>query len=251
MRTLEVGSGDEPVVLLNDWFGDHRTYAPALPYMDTDRFRFVFGDLRGYGVSRDVDGVYTLEEAVSDVSDLLRSLGGAHLVGHSMSSLVAQQVAVSHPELIRRLVLIGPVAPQGMNTPDEVVTWLEAIGGDPTTRSAALGARMDARYGVGWTRFKLARWEDAAHPEAVAGYVRMFSCRAVQGVAPAGVKVLASVGENDDPHFSEATVRERHAAFWPGLQVVALPSGHYPMQECPPAFACALIRFLEAAPHSA
>lgn len=242
MKTKVVGSGDVPLVLLNDWFGDHRTYEPALPYLE-DRW-LVFADLRGYGLARDDDG-FTLDDAVADVSGLLHEIGPAHLVGHSMSSLVAQQVAVSHPSQVRRLVLITPVAPGGMGTPDDVVTWLEQLGHDPASREAGLGARLAARYGPAWARFKLARWADAARPEAVAGYVPMFSRGQVTGSAPPGLRTLAIVGRHDDPPFQAETVREQHGAFWPDLEVVELPCGHYPMQECPPAFAGAMTAFLD------
>ncbi|MEM6926058.1 MAG: alpha/beta hydrolase [Myxococcota bacterium] len=242
MKTKAIGSGDVPLVLLNDWFGDHRTYEPALPYLD-DR-RLVFADLRGYGLARDQDG-FTLDDAVADVSGLLSEIGPADLVGHSMSSLVAQQVAVSRPESVRRLVLVTPVSPGGMGTPDDVIAWLEQVGREPAQREAALGARMAARYGPAWARFKLARWADAARPEAVAAYVRMYSRGRVTGAAPPGLRALAIVGMHDDPPFKAATVREQHGAFWPDLEVVELPSGHYPMQECPPAFAGALTAFLD------
>ncbi|MEZ4316853.1 MAG: alpha/beta hydrolase [Myxococcota bacterium] len=238
LRTTTFGAGDVPVLLFNDWFGDHRTYDPARPYLDTARFRWVFCDLRGYGLNREVPGEHTLEEAAADMVAVLESLGGAHLVGHSMSSLVAQQVAVDRPDLVRSLVLVCPVPPQGMGAPEPVIAWLEGVARDVGSREAALGARMAARYGLGWARFKLDRWADAADPEAVAAYVRTYATRTVNGAAPDGLAVSTIVGDRDDEPFTPATVRAKVGTFWPDVRIeVCESAGHYPMQETPAAFA--------------
>src|SRR5690348_8015157 len=43
------GSGPETVVVLHEWLGDRNNYDPILPYLDQDRFTWLFADLRGYG----------------------------------------------------------------------------------------------------------------------------------------------------------------------------------------------------------
>lgn len=66
-------------------------------------------DCRGHGRS-DKPEHYSLEELATDVLDLMDALGldQADLMGASMGSYIAQQVAILAPERIRKLILITP-----------------------------------------------------------------------------------------------------------------------------------------------
>ncbi len=243
-----VGTGSTRVIVLHDWMGDHRNYDPMIPYLDGNTFTFALADLRGYGLSRDQAGSYTLAEAAVDVLALATRLGwpAFHLVGHSMSSLVAQQVAALAPERVTALVLLTPVAPTGMQAPEEVVQFLEAVGLNEAIRRDALAAQWGDRLSERWLDFKVQRWAESARPEASSGYVRMFGS-AVIGTARPDLPVLAVVGDADNEPFREETVRANLSGAYPRLQlVVCRNAGHYPMQETPVALASALDRFLMA-----
>ena len=239
-----VGDGSHTVVVLHDWMGDHRNYDSVRPYLDESEHRWVFADLRGYGRSRARAGSFDLDEAAGDVRALIDHLGGPppSLVGHSMSSLVAQQVAVE--QALRSLVLVSPVDPRGMGTPDEVVAWLERVASDPSERGG-LGERFAARHGPGWARFKLARWAESATPEAARAYVALFSRSQVEGGFPPDLPVAVLLGDEDAAPFEEETVRQAMAGAWPQATLhLCRTAGHYPMQETPVAFAAALQRVL-------
>ncbi|MEN0064914.1 MAG: alpha/beta hydrolase [Myxococcota bacterium] len=242
LGTCVHGAGPHTVVMLHDWMGDHRNYDFVLPLLDTEAYRWVFADLRGYGLSRDLAGSHTLEEAASDVGALIDTLGPVRLVGHSMSSLVAQQVATERP--LERLVLVSPVDPTGMKTPKPVVAWLEQVAGDLEARQA-LAERFAARHGPRWAAFKLAHWADSASVEAARGYVRMYSEQTVQGKRPNNDPIGVILGEHDAEPFEVASVTAMLKREWPRAEVRICPSaGHYPMQETPPAFAAALHELL-------
>ena len=60
------GSGMSKIIVLNDWMGDVlANWQGARQYLDTDYFTWAFADLRGYGLSRDQTGAFSLAEAVS------------------------------------------------------------------------------------------------------------------------------------------------------------------------------------------
>lgn len=70
-------------------------------------------DLIGYGTTPPWrgPGEFRLAEEAVHVRRLIRQLGQpAHLVGHSYGGAVALHIARTSPELVRRLVLIEPVA---------------------------------------------------------------------------------------------------------------------------------------------
>ncbi|MEQ1503441.1 MAG: alpha/beta hydrolase [Myxococcota bacterium] len=241
------GSGAQRVLVLHDWMGDHRNYDPALPYLDGGRFTYVFADLRGYGLSRGMAGRFDLREAADDVIALAARLRWPRfqLVGHSMSTLVAQQVAASRADLVASMALVAPIAPTGMQVPPEVTAQLEALGGDPSRRAAVLGERWRDRLSPTWLAFKLRRWAESADPVAAQRYVRMFATGAVAGSVRGELPVLALIGEHDAEPFRDETVRAGLGSAYPRLEVQQIGNaGHYPMQETPVAFATALERFL-------
>ena len=242
-----IGDGPEPVIVLHDWMGDHRNYDPMVPYLDHCQFTYAFADLRGYGLSRDRSGRYDLAEAADDVLVLASHLEWPrfHLIGHSMSSLVAQQVAATAAERVAALVLLTPVAPAGMGASAEVLGYLEHVAMNEAARHDGLANQWGDRLSNQWLEFKLRRWSESARPEASRGYVRMFGATAVVGRPRADLSVLAVVGELDSEPFQEQTVRRGLSGVYSRLEVSVCPNtGHYPMQETPVALVSAIERFL-------
>jgi pimeloyl-ACP methyl ester carboxylesterase len=99
------GSG-VPVLLINGLGADHRGWHFQTDYLSSS-FRVIVFDNPGVGQTAGPPGPYTTELFGDVAAGLLRSLGveQAHVVGASMGGLIAQQVAVRHPEFVRSLVL--------------------------------------------------------------------------------------------------------------------------------------------------
>ncbi len=96
-------------------------------------------DYRGVGASTGTQRG-TVEEMAADVAAVIRALGHEQvdLVGFSLGGMVAQELVLAHPGLVRRLVLAG-TGPRGGPGIDEVAgTTFRDIG------RAAL-ARTDAK----------------------------------------------------------------------------------------------------------
>jgi pimeloyl-ACP methyl ester carboxylesterase len=66
-------------------------------------------DNRGAGHSEKPEMAYTIEMMAEDAAALLRALGieRAHVLGHSMGGYIAQELALRHPDLVLRLVLVS------------------------------------------------------------------------------------------------------------------------------------------------
>lgn len=75
-------------------------------------FRCIIGDNRGVGLSDKPDEDYTTAQMADDYAGLLDELQieNAHVIGCSMGSTIAQQLAIRHPEKVKSLVLMCPWA---------------------------------------------------------------------------------------------------------------------------------------------
>ena len=103
--TERVGEG--PDVLLIGGLGD--TVESWQFQLDglADRYRLTAFDNRGAGRTAMPDGPVSVEAMADDAAGVLRALDvdAAHVAGFSGGSIVAQELVLRHPELVRSLVL--------------------------------------------------------------------------------------------------------------------------------------------------
>lgn len=76
----------------------------------TDQWKVLTPDYGGAGRSTAPEGALTLEGVVAEIAEALQAAGGepTDLVGHALGAVVAAATAATHPELVRRLVLVAP-----------------------------------------------------------------------------------------------------------------------------------------------
>lgn len=109
--------GDGPLVLLLHGFPQSaHLYRNLIPALAEAGFRAVAPDLRGYGQTTRPTRVrdYRLEILGDDIAALIRALGAdrAHVMGHDWGGAVAWETAMSHPDVVDRLVAVNcPPAP--------------------------------------------------------------------------------------------------------------------------------------------
>jgi len=110
------GAADAPVLVFANSLGlDHRIWDPTLPYLRKD-FRILRYDQRGHGLSDVTPSPYSIGDLVNDLAGLLEMLkiDKAIVCGLSVGGMIAQGLAISHPDRVRALVLcdtalqIGP-----------------------------------------------------------------------------------------------------------------------------------------------
>ncbi len=93
------------LLLLHGFTGSAQAWAGLLPELER-RFEVVAVDLPGHGANREGASVSETAEA------LARRLATApaHVLGYSLGARIALQLALAHPEALRRLVLESPSA---------------------------------------------------------------------------------------------------------------------------------------------
>ncbi len=102
----EKGSG-EPLLLIMGITAAGSVWEKHVAYWQ-QFFRCIIGDNRGVGLSDKPISSYTTEQMADDYSGLLQQLNipSAHVVGCSMGSTIAQQLALRHPDKVKSLVLM-------------------------------------------------------------------------------------------------------------------------------------------------
>ena len=109
--------GRPVVVLVNGWTASGLLWPAGLVEQLAGSYDVVRVDNRGSGYSRTAPGPFTLAQLADDVRDVLRAIGAhsATIVGLSMGGMIAQELAIRHPETVERLVLCStrPPAPAG------------------------------------------------------------------------------------------------------------------------------------------
>lgn len=101
-------SGQGPDVLLIQGVGViGQGWRPQIEALQ-DRYRLAAFDNRGIGDSPLGDGPLTIEAMAGDALALMDALGlqRAHVVGHSMGGVIAQQLALRAPQRVRSLALL-------------------------------------------------------------------------------------------------------------------------------------------------
>jgi 3-oxoadipate enol-lactonase len=114
------------------------------------RFRCVAVENRGTGRSPQPPGPYSVEEMADDAAEAL--LGRrAHVAGFSMGGYIAQKLALRHPQLVERLVLVctGTGGPDYAPLPQETAAAWEAHAHRTPPEFAR--ATMPLSFRPGWT----------------------------------------------------------------------------------------------------
>lgn len=115
LNYLEQGDEQgEPVILLHGYTDSWNSYALVLPLLSPAYHVFAL-DQRGHGESSKAANDFTVESFVADVVAFMDAQGidKAAVVGHSLGSMIAQLVAIHHPDRVSRLVLIGAMTVGG------------------------------------------------------------------------------------------------------------------------------------------
>ncbi|HYH39454.1 MAG TPA: alpha/beta hydrolase [Azospirillum sp.] len=232
-----VGTGPEAILVMHEWMGDHANWAGLLPFLNGKAFTYVFADLRGYGWSKGLAGAFTADEAVADMFALMDHLGHRrfHVVGHSMSGLIAQAMVARGKERIKSLVAVTPVPPSGFKTDEAGFQRLVAVIDSDEVMRGAIKARVAQRLTETWVDYKLGIARTATGREAMLGYLKMFTGTDVTAeVAGLELPVLLITGADDIPFYQEATERPKFAQAYKNLTVESIANaGHYPMLQTP------------------
>lgn len=140
--STQVGDTGETVVFLHGLFGQGRNFTQVAKALQPE-FRSVLVDLPNHGRSawtETTDYLTVAETVAAWLVDGPAADGPVHLVGHSMGGKVAMVLALQHPELVARLVVVD-IAPEASEWAGEFEHLLDSLA---AVDLPALERRSDA-----------------------------------------------------------------------------------------------------------
>jgi 3-oxoadipate enol-lactonase len=246
-----VGSSGEAVLMIHGLGGTSNTWTPLLPAFA--RYTTLRFDLPGSGRSHRVEGKLSIDRFVEAALRVLRAkaVERAHVVAHSLGTIVALHLAAREPNRVRSLALFGPLlAPPDAARPNirargdkarsEGVVGMQSIADALVQASTSAESKAKRHAAVAFVRESLMRQD----PE---GYAR--TCDALAEAVPANPAQIACptllvTGDEDvvAPPQSVRSLAEKIA----GSQVEVLRGcGHWEPVEKPEECIDLLRRFYQ------
>lgn len=137
------GAADKPVLVFSNSLGsDLRIWDTLVPHLLSD-FRVIRYDTRGHGLTEAPPPPYSAAALAEDVVGLLDQLGiqKAVVCGLSVGGVIAQQLAIAHPDRLLALILCDTGARIGT-----VTSWEERIAIVKANGLAVLAAPSMERW---------------------------------------------------------------------------------------------------------
>jgi len=107
----EIHGEGMPLVLLHGAFNTiNLAFGTLIPELEKNR-KVIAVELQGHGRTTDIDRPFSFEFMADDIATLLKYLkiDSADVFGYSMGGGVAWQIAIRHPQLVRKLIIASAV----------------------------------------------------------------------------------------------------------------------------------------------
>jgi len=253
-RQAGIESGP-PLLFIHSLGGSSEVYTPLITSLGLEKsYQIHLVDLEGHGLSpTSAASTISISSYASDIRAIAEhaKIRGATIVAHSMGCYIALTLALKNPELVSKLVLLGPPP-----SPLPEVGRNGSIARAATVRERGMAAVVDAIVAMG-TSAK----SKTDNPVGIAaarmsllgqdpeGYAK--GCTALAGVIEAlplnQIKAQTLIITGDEDKASPPQVSEKYADEIKGGKVVVLPQvGHWHLLEDLNAVTKALGPFLES-----
>jgi len=116
----EITGAGEPLLFLHGHGSSSRDWEFQVGYF-AKHYRVITCDVRGFGKSSKPYGPYSLRLFAEDTASLLQALGigPAHVVGISMGGMIAFELVLGFPQLVKSLVIVNSYPEMRVETRQE------------------------------------------------------------------------------------------------------------------------------------
>ncbi|MGA9942206.1 MAG: alpha/beta hydrolase [Nitrososphaeraceae archaeon] len=197
-----LGKGD-PILLFNGASDGMDAWDPSFPRILSSNHTVIAFDSRGLGNTTTGSKPYTYQQLANDSAGLLDALKiqRADVMGYSLGSYIAQQLAIMYPDKVNSLVLVGsscggkdhtPKPPEFLKLQSEIVN--KSLNNVSISQEEMKGL-VSASLGSGWIRLQ---------PESLENIPTLQQAK--PGLSPDAMNNQYNVGKHweDNPNWSGA-----------------------------------------------
>lgn len=263
LHTKTIGQGPEQLVFLHGVFGQGKNFGTVAKLI-ADRATCLLVDLPNHGRSPWTD--YFDYGLFADlVADELVEQGAGRtpvtLIGHSMGGKVAMQLALSHPQLLKRLVVID-MSPVDRGDAAEFEFYAETLNGlDLTSIRSRADADAALRHSIPNAATRSFLLQNLHRAEGSSGWRWLPNLRLLRN----SMAQIAGWPDQDGQHWTGPVlwlagerskyIEDAHLpamrALFPNVRLeVIADAGHWVHADQPHAVADALRRFLASRPQN-
>ena len=197
-----LGKGD-PILLFNGASDGMDAWDPSFPRILSSNHTVIAFDSRGLGNTTTGSKPYTYQQLANDSAGLLDALKipKADVMGYSLGSYIAEQLAIMYPDKVNSLVLVGsscggkdhtPKPPEFLKLQSEIVN--KSLNNVSISQEEMKGL-VSASLGSGWIRL---------HPESLENIPTLQQAK--PGLSPESMNNQNNVGKHweNNPNWSGA-----------------------------------------------
>ncbi|MCX8014154.1 MAG: alpha/beta hydrolase [Rectinema sp.] len=231
-----------PILYVHGNTGSARWWSKV---MDIPGCRTIAIDMPNFGASSSMEGVADIFAYAGVITGFMESMGlrAAVLVGHSLGGCVAQALAITHPELVRALILVDSGAPSGLLTPKERHPIIELMRTNRAVLEQALRAVVPTLKDEAFFQSLV---DDATKmaPHAWIGHAEALSKFDIRGRTRIYEGPVLVLRGTLDPIITQEMAAETAAAYPHSILEVLEGVGHSVIVEQPERFMEILGRFV-------
>jgi pimeloyl-ACP methyl ester carboxylesterase len=245
------GTG-EPLLLISGFACDHSIWSMVANGL-APRYRLISFDNRGVGRSSSPDSPYSIKQMAEDAASLLDQIGvgSAHIAGHSMGGLIAQELAFACPNKVRSLLLLSTCAQGDERTRARMELFGELPGKvDPLTNIRIImpWVYTNAFFSRPGAVNQLVKWFfECAYPATPTGIYHqsraIIACQTIERLGEIRCPTLVLTG-SEDVLITPSMSKELANGIANAEFVVLQNTGHGLLIESPDAVAAAMLEFL-------
>jgi len=244
----EIAGRGQPLLLIHGLGSSARDWELQVAFFSPE-YRVVTYDVRGHGRSDKPPGPYSIPLFADDTAELIRLLGiaPAHVVGISMGGMIAFQLAVDAPELVKSLVIVNSAPELSLHTFKDRAQFFQRLLVIRLLGMRKMGEVLSARLlpkpeHLDLRREFVERWAQNDKRAYLDSTRALVGWSVSEHLSEINIPALAVAADED---YSPVSVKEAYVARMPCAELVVIPdSRHATPVEQPEAFNEAVGAFL-------